>query len=135
MKYHRENYDINKICPLWTDYQVVKLIKPSSTILEIGPATGYIGKFLKEKMNCKVYGVEIDKEAVKLALPYYEKLIVGDVEDDRVLQQIDIKFDYVLCMNVLEHLKNPENVLIKLKNFLKDDSYIIIAIPNIAIGQ
>ncbi len=48
MKYHRQNYDIDKICPLWADYQVVQLITPGSTILEIGCATGYIGKFLKE---------------------------------------------------------------------------------------
>lgn len=49
MKYHRENYDLDKICPLWADYQVVQLINLCSTILEIGCATGYIGKFLKEK--------------------------------------------------------------------------------------
>jgi 2-polyprenyl-3-methyl-5-hydroxy-6-metoxy-1,4-benzoquinol methylase len=51
MKYHRENYDIDKICPLWVDYQVVQLIKPGSKILEIGCATGYIGKFLKETVK------------------------------------------------------------------------------------
>lgn len=27
MKYHRENYDIDKICPLWADYQVVQFDK------------------------------------------------------------------------------------------------------------
>ncbi|MFH8039247.1 MAG: class I SAM-dependent methyltransferase, partial [Candidatus Aenigmatarchaeota archaeon] len=106
MKYHRENYDIDKICPLWADYQVVQLIKPNSTILEIGCATGYIGKFLKEKRNCKMYAVEIDKESAELAKPYYEKIIVGDVENDYTIKQIpDIRFDYILCMNVLEHLK------------------------------
>ncbi len=52
MKYHRENYDIDKICPLWVDCQVVQLIKPGSKILEIGCATGYIGKFLEETVKC-----------------------------------------------------------------------------------
>ncbi len=133
MKYHRENYDIDKICPLWADYQVVQLIKPGSTILEIGCATGYIGKFLKEKRNCKMYAVEIDEEAAKLAKPHYEKIVIGDVEDEKILNQLPTKFfDYILCMNVLEHLKWPQNVLVNLKKFLKPDGYLIACIPNVA---
>ena len=133
MKYHRQNYDIDKICPLWADYQVVQLITPGSTILEIGCATGYIGKFLKEKRNCKMYAVEIDKEAAELARPYYEEIIVGDVEDEEILKQLPTKFfDYILCMNVLEHLKWPQKVLVNLKKFLKDDGYLIACIPNVA---
>ena len=133
MKYHRENYDIDKICPLWADYQVVQLIKPGSTVLEIGCATGYIGKFLKEKMNCKMYGIEIDREAAEIARPYYEKIIIGDVENENILNQLSVQyFDYILCMNVLEHLKNPKDVLIKLKKFIKPNGYLIATIPNIA---
>ncbi len=140
LKYHRENYDIDKICPLWADYQVAQLIRPGSTILEIGCATGYIGKFLKEKRNCKMYGIEIDKEAAELAKPYYEKIIVGNIEDDNTLNQLTINykpstinyFDYILCMNVLEHLKHPQKVLIKFKKLLKPEGSVIVCLPNIA---
>ena len=137
MKYHRENYDIDKICPLWADHQVIRHVNPNSSVLETGCATGYIGKFLKEKMNCRTYGIEIDKEAVKIAEPYYEKIIVGNIEDDNTLKQLTfnfepLSFDFILCMNVLEHLKNPEIVLVKLKKYLAPQGYIIIAIPNIA---
>ncbi len=138
MKYYRENYDIDKICPLWADYQVVQMIKPSSIILEIGCATGYIGKFLKEKRNCKMYGIEIDKEAAKLAQPYYKKIIVGDVEDENTLSTLNYElpimnyFDYILCMNVLEHLKDPKNVLKNIRKYLKSDGYLIICVPNVA---
>lgn len=143
MKYHRENYVIDKICPLWADYQVVQLIKPASTILEIGCATGYIGKFLKEKRNCKMFGIEIDKESAELAKPYYEKIVVGDVENEETLIQLsDAKvpfgtealatFDYILCMNVLEHLINPKKVLVNLKKFLKPNGSLIACMPNIA---
>ncbi|MBU0952255.1 MAG: class I SAM-dependent methyltransferase [Elusimicrobia bacterium] len=132
MKYHRENYNISEICPLWADYQVVKLIEPGSSILEIGCATGYIGKYLKEKLNCKMFAVEIDKEAAKIASPYYEKIIIGDIEDENIFQQVYGQFDYVLCMNVLEHLKNPEALLFKLKKIIKNNGFLVAAIPNIA---
>jgi 2-polyprenyl-3-methyl-5-hydroxy-6-metoxy-1,4-benzoquinol methylase len=133
MKYYRENYDIDKICPLWVDYQVVQLIKPNSVILEIGCATGYIGKFLKEKRNCTMFAVEIDKEAAEVAKPYYEKIIIGDVEDEKILEELPPKFfDYILCMNVLEHLRWPQKVLAHLKKFLKPEGSVIVAIPNVA---
>jgi 2-polyprenyl-3-methyl-5-hydroxy-6-metoxy-1,4-benzoquinol methylase len=133
MKYHRENYDIDKICPLWTDYQVVQLIRPNSVILEIGCATGYIGKFLKEKRNCTMFAVEIDKEAAEIAKPYYEKIIIGDVEDEKILEELPLEFfDYILCMNVLEHLRWPQKVLVHLKKFLKPKGSVIVAIPNVA---
>jgi len=133
MKYHRENYDIDKICPFWTDYQVVQLIRPNSVILEIGCATGYIGKFLKEKRNCTMFAVEIDKEAAEVAKPYYEKIIIGDVENEDVLNQLSTincqLFDYILCINVLEHLRWPQKVLVNLKKFLKPEGSVIVAIP------
>ena len=132
MKYDRKNYDIDKICPLSGDYKVIKLVKPGSTILEIGCATGYIGKFLKERMNCKLFGIEIDEKAAKIAEPYYEEIIIGDVEDENLLKDINIKFDYILCMSVLEHLKDPKKILIRLKQFIKENGRVIIIIPNVA---
>ncbi|MFH2069951.1 MAG: class I SAM-dependent methyltransferase [Elusimicrobiota bacterium] len=132
MKYHRQNYDIDKICPLWTDYQVVKLVKPNSKVLEIGCATGYIGKYLKEKVNCESWGVEIDPDSAEMAKPYYQKILVGNIENEQILQQIDRKFDFILCMNVLEHLVNPLGVLQKIKKFLAPAGRVIITLPNIA---
>jgi len=137
MKYYRKNYDIDKICPLWTDYQVIQMINPNSTVLEIGCASGYIGRYLKEKKNCTIYGVEIDKDYADLAKPYYEKIIVGDVENDNTLKQLTLNFEhltfnFILCMNILEHLKNPQVFLTKLKKYLNPKGYLIITLPNIA---
>jgi len=40
-------------------------------------------------------------------------------------------FDCIIYADVLEHLKNPENVLIKHREKLNDNGYIIASIPNI----
>gem|GEM_PF-5676661 len=41
-------------------------------------------------------------------------------------------FDVIVFADVLEHLKKPEEVLIKMKRFLKDDGFMVISLPNIA---
>lgn len=132
MKYDRDNYEIDTICPLWVDQQVVRLIEHNTTILEIGCATGYIGRHLKQKMGCKIYGIELDKQSAEKAIQYYEKIFIADVENEDILKGLQTKYDYILCMNVVEHLKKPEIAIIKLKELLKDNGYMILTIPNIA---
>ena len=44
------------------------------------------------------------------------------------------QFDYILILDVIEHLKNPENFLVELKKKLKNNSKaeVLISTPNIA---
>lgn len=44
-------------------------------------------------------------------------------------------FDYILFMDVLEHVYNPEIVINKIKNTLKNDGYIFISLPNLSHGS
>ena len=60
---------------------IISKIDPNSNILEFGPANGRMSKYLNEKLNCNVYGVEIDINAAKDASKYCERVIVGDIEN------------------------------------------------------
>lgn len=131
-KYNRDNYEIDKQYLLNADYQVLKLIKRNSKILEIGCATGYFGRFLSKEMGCELTGVEIDCNSAEMAKEYYNELIVGDVEDQPVIGNIKGKYDIILCIAVIEHLKSPPETLKELRRFLKDGGYFIITLPNIA---
>jgi SAM-dependent methyltransferase len=42
------------------------------------------------------------------------------------------KYDYILMLDILEHLYNYENIIEQSKNLLKPDGKIIISLPNIA---
>ena len=44
---------------------LVGKVKPNSLVLEFGPANGRMTKYMKERLNCKVYAVEIDEDAAK----------------------------------------------------------------------
>lgn len=41
-------------------------------------------------------------------------------------------FDFIVYGDILEHLKNPEAALLKLRNYLSRKGFIIISLPNVA---
>lgn len=108
-------------------------IKENSVVLEFGCANGRMTKYMKENLNCKVYGAEIEEAAAKDALPYTEDMYIGDIESfDWCRKFAHIKFDYVVFADVLEHLYDPRGVLERVKEFLKEDGKILVSLPNIS---
>lgn len=129
MKYEFELELINNNCLSW----IIEQLTSNSVVLEFGPATGRLTRYMKEQLNCKVYLVELDEEAGKKALQYGEDLVIGDIEDYVWLERYqDIRFDFIIFADVLEHLRNPEKVLVRAKHLLKPEGTILLSVPNFA---
>ncbi len=129
----RYDYTINPHAECSRDYKILKHIKKGSKILEFGCFTGVLTKYLTEEMNCSVYIVERDKQAFCKALKYAKDGVCGDIMDYEWLSKFkNIKFDYLLFSDVLEHLYEPCTVLKKAGELLADDGSAICSIPNIA---
>jgi 2-polyprenyl-3-methyl-5-hydroxy-6-metoxy-1,4-benzoquinol methylase len=101
------------------------------TILEVGCGTGATAEALRlqGKAN-KLVGIEIDPEMAHIAHKRFDLIVCGDIEEIKIPDQYG-KYDYIICGDVLEHLRDPWNVINKLKAQLKDDGFIIASIPNI----
>lgn len=111
---------------------IINQIKRGSTVLEFGPANGRMTKYLKQALDCKVYLVEIDEQAGKEALQYGEELVADDIETYSWVKRFEnIRFDYITFADVLEHLHDPERVLIQAKSLLKQDGSILFSVPNL----
>ncbi|MEM7815329.1 MAG: class I SAM-dependent methyltransferase [Candidatus Aenigmatarchaeota archaeon] len=101
-----------------------------SKVFDVGCAKGALSEQLSE-LGYVVYGAEIDENSALEASRYCHKVFNIDIE--RSNPPIEEKFfDAMLFADVLEHLRNPENVLRKYTNYLKDDGYVICSIPNVA---
>lgn len=100
-------------------------------VLEIGSSTGYMTKRFVKK-GCAVDVVEMDEMAVGKVTKIARQTFIGSVEDEKLQQGIRIKYDFIVCADVLEHLVNPEKVLIFLQTRLKKMGQILISIPNVA---
>lgn len=111
----------------------IENIEPNSVILEFGPASGRLTKYLKENKNCTMYIVEIDEEAGKIASEYAADHIIGDILNYQWVDKFaDIKFDYILFADVLEHLNSAVSVLMKSSSLLSENGKIFLSVPNIA---
>ena len=115
---------------------VVGLVPPASRVLELGCATGCMSSVLKARLGCSVTGIELCAEAAEQARAHCERVIVGDAESLAYEQLLgSLRFDAVVVADVLEHLREPGNLLRRLRSFLTDGGCVIASIPNIAHGS
>ncbi|MCU1463357.1 MAG: glycosyl transferase, family 2 [Acidimicrobiales bacterium] len=114
---------------------VIELVGWKRRVLELGCATGQVSQVLRER-GCEVVGIEVDPEAAKLAAEACDAVIVGDIEQlDLGVELGDRQFDVILAAGVLEHLRDPAEVLTGLRRFLAPDGYMVVCAPNVAHGS
>ena len=113
---------------------VLKKIRQGARVLECGCGTGGMTRFMRDKLNASVSVVEFDEANYQLASQYAADGICANLElIDKWLPHYEGKtFDYVMLMDVLEHLRNPEQVLNAAVGLLKSDGEVIVSIPNVA---
>lgn len=107
-----------------------KKIRNNSLILDIGSAQGDLLEHLLIKKNCKVIGIDKEKNA-RLA----KNIDFLSCDLNKGLPDLDYdNFDYILFLDVIEHLENPENFLSRLYEKIADNEKIeiIISTPNIS---
>ena len=112
--------------------KIARRIPHDSTVLDVGCAVGVLGQYLTEQQNCSVDGIEGNVEAAKIARPFYRRIMVTDLESADLRQLMEgARYDRIVCADVLEHLRDPGQVLQRLKDHLTPDGKILISIPNI----
>ncbi len=110
-------------------HSIIKMLKPNNNdkIIEIGCGAGHI---LKRINKGKITGLDLSTYALKLARKRLSdknvKLIKGNAEK----LQFKDKFDKIICTEVLEHVQHPKKVIKEIQKISKNDSIIVISIPN-----
>jgi 2-polyprenyl-3-methyl-5-hydroxy-6-metoxy-1,4-benzoquinol methylase len=113
-------------------YWILKALRGEKApvrILDVGTATGYLGKIWRRSGHY-VAGIEYDAAAAEKAREYYDAFLMADVESFAFPYRRE--FDYIVFADVLEHLRDPAAVLRRCLPALKETGKIIISVPNIA---
>ncbi|MDC1365621.1 bifunctional glycosyltransferase/class I SAM-dependent methyltransferase [Pelagibacteraceae bacterium] len=109
-----ENYDNYKLKEKFDSphKRALDRIKEGSYVLDIGCHSTKLAKILNDTKNCKI--TAIDKSEKLENSSFIEKYFSFDL--DNGLPDLDYnKFDYILLLDVIEHLKNPEEFMTRLK--------------------
>jgi 2-polyprenyl-3-methyl-5-hydroxy-6-metoxy-1,4-benzoquinol methylase len=109
--------------------QIVSAITQGSTVLDLGCSNGLLARPLLEK-SVRVTGVDAGpgERLSKELSDYYQR----DLELPLELPYERV-FDYVVCADVIEHLRNRAQLLRGARRYLKPEGKLIISTPNIAL--
>jgi len=95
-------------------------------VLDIGCASGYLADILAGR-GYEVVGIE-KPGGCGDSFPDRVELVEGDVDDG--LPPLQGKFSYVICGDVLEHLRDPAGLLRQAAAILEPDGLLIGSLPN-----
>lgn len=136
---YAENYSFDTTTKNESHAAILRQVSEKSTVLDVGCASGIIGKALKKYKGCTIDGIDYDKTAIEVARKSgaYRDLFSFSITEEDSKQYKDffekkIKYDYVIFADVLEHLVDPWNAIKTATKLLKKGGSILISLPNIA---
>jgi 2-polyprenyl-3-methyl-5-hydroxy-6-metoxy-1,4-benzoquinol methylase len=106
-------------------------VPPGSRVLDLGAADGSVARALVQR-QCRVWGVELDSDAAAHAAAVCERVTRGDLETEEPWAELTgERFEAVLVLDVLEHLRNPAEVLRRASSLLTPAGIVVVSLPNI----
>jgi 2-polyprenyl-3-methyl-5-hydroxy-6-metoxy-1,4-benzoquinol methylase len=113
---------------------ILSLIKGKDlSVFEIGCGSGATLIHLKQTGVAKeAVGLDIHASAIKKGRTHLDRVLVGNIETMEPNLPKN-HFDAIILADVLEHMIDPDAVLLRLKKYLKTDGRIFASIPNIRV--
>jgi glycosyltransferase involved in cell wall biosynthesis len=106
---------------------VVELVPAGAHVLDLGAGTGAVGAALKNK-GCVVTGCDIERGAMVGA---FDNFFLCDLNNG-LPEMPGARFDYIVALDVIEHLTSPEDFLDQLRAFAaRTNAQVILTTANI----
>lgn len=101
----------------------------NSNILEIGCSNGWLTDQLNKKKIINYVGIDIFKDIIKNLSVKYKKypFLVHDITCNNPFKN---KYDFVIALNVLEHIKKDELAIRNIRKLLAKDGKLILEVPS-----
>ncbi|WP_287805162.1 methyltransferase domain-containing protein [Diaphorobacter sp.] len=110
---------------------LANLVHAGATVLDLGCGSGALGQYLRESRQCTSDGLTWSEAEAIRARPFYRRVVVTDLEVcDLLATFTSAQYDYIVCADVLEHLRTPERVLTACRDLLKPGGRLLISVPN-----
>jgi 2-polyprenyl-3-methyl-5-hydroxy-6-metoxy-1,4-benzoquinol methylase len=115
----------------WVRKALIEIGIQNQSILDIGAASEdyrrtkqkYIGELYDfvAQQGGKIVTLDIDKES--------KPDILADITNDKLLIEIENRFDVVIACNLLEHVENIDNAIKNILGMVKNGGFLIVTVP------
>ena len=110
---------------------IAGLIEPGQTLLDLGMGTGGLGHYLSQRHTIVADGVSLNPEEADIARTWYRQAVVADLDHVALSSLFGAqRYDCIVCADVLEHLKAPQDILAQCKALLKPGGRLLTSVPN-----
>jgi 2-polyprenyl-3-methyl-5-hydroxy-6-metoxy-1,4-benzoquinol methylase len=109
--------------------ELKSIVKPKISVLDVGGGSGWLLDIVKKADNRVVDTeiVDLNVEAKFYAESKGHKYFLGSIDEFETTS----KYDLILMLNLIEHIQNPKEIILKLSSLLSLDGKILIKTPNV----
>ena len=121
--------DLNRFCAI---KKIIDKKGKIENLLDIGCGINSLTLFLKKYCNIiNYYGTDIIPDKEKIFEINGVKYFQADIDEG--IPDIGVKFDCIICSEVIEHVVNPDNIFLFARKNLTHDEIFILTIPNLSV--
>jgi 2-polyprenyl-3-methyl-5-hydroxy-6-metoxy-1,4-benzoquinol methylase len=107
---------------------IALLPRPVGRVLDVGCGAGAMAPGLRAAGAGEIVGIEVVPAAAERAREVLDRVHLAPVEE--ALDDVAGPFDTVLCLDVLEHLVDPADVLGRLRGLAAPGATLQVSVPN-----
>jgi methionine biosynthesis protein MetW len=126
----KEGFNPHAVMPKQLERLYAKFLAPGSRCLDLGCGDGRMSGLWLQQRRCEYIGVDIAQNAVRAARA--RGLEAVRVEDASQLPFENDSFDAVVCIEVIEHLFEPQMALREALRVMKPGGVLLVTTPNVA---
>ena len=102
----------------------------AAAVLDVGCSRGATAAALRARGAKRLVGIEPDAEDAAAAAKVYDRVFAARLEDVEVAEDFTRAFDAVLFGDVLEHLADPSDALVRVRPWLTEEGVVVASVPN-----
>lgn len=100
----------------------------SGTLIDLGAAGGELGAALRTRFRRRI-GFEYDVDRIADLRHHFDQAVIADLE---AVRQLPHHVGTIVLADILEHLRDPSNLLRCVREALSHHGHVFISVPNIA---
>lgn len=109
--------------------RILELVPDKARVLDLGSGIGAVGDALKKK-GCHVVGCDLERGPLTAS---FDRFVVADL--DRGMPDFDDEtFDYILALDVVEHLRAPDEFLDRLRAYAARSPNVQVILTTANVG-